>query len=591
LIKTKAINETLNLLFIKKNIMKKNIYIIAIFISILLNACQADEIEKILNSEDIEQTTRSLRPDGFENDWENRTHINLTDGRRVELPWVSSAVTDAPLEVCQDIKKENGWNFVSTTNDDLGSDYLIFYNKYTGILKAFYYHKETALNNNAIWTFYDQQKKGYLNQGTFFTTPMNKEAAGNVSASALSRSSTLGIGKGWNCFQIPITYAGGKTANIDVSPMVLNISSLEFKGNYKEKTEGTIIEKHSTNPASSVFSTIAKATGKGVDKWITQTANESKNDSVTNAPSQKGIFKNISQSVLTDLASGGSTYLVNSGLNALFGSFIGIFKKNTPKIQTVELTTTGELVGSGTIQFPSTSIAPSLNGIDVTKFGSWNLSEAPKLTPNIKLIKVVPYSPINGTPISEYFEVNFRPSFNVIINPEIKDEVEVQTSYGFKILQGPKWDTFFKQYYNLVKNNNIRVLTNSDPGMESSFITLNQDDPNANENNRVILASPDVVVSTKKYNIDPAYFRNPNEFHKALYPYVYSYPYTHSKKESYPSYYSRAELSNGTINQQPVLYPGNVAITITVTMTVKQTKEKIISSRTYLPEYNFNYWN
>lgn len=53
-----------------------------------------------------------------------------------------------------DIKKEDGWVFLSTPNKDIGSDYLIFYNKYTGILKVFYYNQNSFLSNNAVWEFF-----------------------------------------------------------------------------------------------------------------------------------------------------------------------------------------------------------------------------------------------------------------------------------------------------------------------------------------------------------------------------------------------------------------------------------------------------
>lgn len=42
-------------------------------------------------------------------------------------------------------------------------------------------------------------------------------------------------------------------------------------------------------------------------------------------------------------------------------------------------------------------------------------------------------------------------------------------------------------------------------------------------------------------------------------------------------------------NGKPVLYVANLGVNVTVTMTVKSTGQEIISSRTYIPEYNIKF--
>jgi len=101
-----------------------------------------------------------------------------------------------------------------------------------------------------------------------------------------------------------------------------------LEGNYNEVTEGTIIEKHSSNKASELVNSVAKAGGKAADKWINE-----KNSGSTS------ILK--STSGLVEL---GVTFLINKGLNSLFGSFIGSKKKDELKIQTIELSTTGSII-------------------------------------------------------------------------------------------------------------------------------------------------------------------------------------------------------------------------------------------------------
>jgi hypothetical protein len=70
-----------------------------------------------------------LAPPNFEQDWENQTSIQLTDNKVVDLPWVEYAPTSIIYDIRMDIKKEDGWVFLSTPNKDIGSDYLIFYIK------------------------------------------------------------------------------------------------------------------------------------------------------------------------------------------------------------------------------------------------------------------------------------------------------------------------------------------------------------------------------------------------------------------------------------------------------------------------------
>ena len=48
-------------------------------------------------------------------------------------------------------------------------------------------------------------------------------------------------------------------------------------------------------------------------------------------------------------------------------------------------------------------------------------------------------------------------------------------------------------------------------------------------------------------------------------------------------------ISNAYFNGKPVLYVANLGVNVTVTMTVKSTGQEIISSRTYLPEYNIKF--
>lgn len=208
----------------------KHVSIFFVILSVFINYSCTDESQNNLLDLEVNASaiTRSLAPPNFEQDWENQTSIQLTDNKVVDLPWVEYAPTSIIYDIRMDIKKEDGWVFLSTPNKDIGSDYLIFYNKYTGILKVFYYNQNSFLSNNAVWEFFDERFYGYFNQGTTFTAPLDRASIQRVGVNCLSNNTTLGIDRGWNCFQIPLTYTGKTDGGINVYSKVLNISVTNY---------------------------------------------------------------------------------------------------------------------------------------------------------------------------------------------------------------------------------------------------------------------------------------------------------------------------------------------------------------------------
>lgn len=567
--------------------MKKTFLFSCIFATLFFS-CSEEPIPT--NNDNIE--LRSLAPDGFKDNWELQTDITLTNGDIVKLPWIREATSSIPFEIASDIKKADGWIFLSTNNTDKGSDYLIFYNKFSGLLRIFYYYSGSNLNNNAIWTIKDLASNGYLNQGSYFTYPMDKIQQNQISVGPVSNIEIVGLEKGWNTFQVPITYTA-KNGYLDAFVHVLNIENLELEGNYNEKTKGTIIEKHSTNPATSVVNTIAKATGSGVESWLKSKAEGSKTSSSGTETKEPGIFKNISNSILNNLASGGASYLVSGGLNVLFGSFLGIFNSNTPKIQTVELTTTGQLKAVGTITTPSVGIANPLNGINANSMGSWNLETSPKIRAQIDHEKVWTASGAKKAKAEYYRIYYYSPTYNVAINPEIKDLVTIQSKSAFVEFNGPKWDETFKTYYNneYLQINPYRIdrgrmFVNNQYGGKWPEIYQNRNDKIAYTNNKTIgpmnYVYTYLFVYSHDYIINPYDYQTVTDINNILYENS-----TIDREEDIVLNPNDFNPGTTTINGRKIIYPGNIGVNITVTMTVKATGQKIVSSRTYFPEYEF----
>lgn len=572
----------------------KHVSIFFVILSVFINySCTDESQNNLLDLEvDASATTRSLVPPNFEQDWENQTSIQLTDNKVVDLPWVEYAPTSIIYDIRMDIKQEDGWVFLSTPSKDIGSDYLIFYNKYTGILKVFYYNQNSFLSNNAVWEFFDERFYGYFNQGTTFTAPLDRTSIQRVGVNCLSNNTTLGIDRGWNCFQIPLTYTGKTDGGINVYSKVLNISELTITGNYKDTTTGTIIEDHyssSPNLLQKGANTIVKAGGDAAEKWVKGEAEKAINDS------SSGILKNVGDVVaggLAGLAKGGVSGLIAGGLNALFGSFLGSKKVNEPTIQTVELSTNGTVDLKGQMISNSSIPVLPLTAIKYDEgFGAWNLTSSPILNITGTYHEIIARSDIasayNCKYSGKYYSLSFHPTFNVVINPAIVNEVTYKVSSSVVEFEGSEWDTQFKDYYNRTPNpsyTGVYVYIPSKRSGYDSTPTVIQDEKKGTK------------VKFASYYGYPIVISDPDTYINGYSTYAGTFKLYSNTIFSYMSSYNRTEVDafprsmcNMCLNGKPVLYVANFGVNVTVTMTVKSTGQEIISSRTYIPEYNIKF--
>lgn len=571
----------------------KHVSILLLLLFVLINySCTDESRNNLLDlGTNAIANTKSLNPTGFEHDWENRTSIQLTNNKTCDLPWVDYAPTSIINGIRMDIKKQDGWIFLSTPSKDNGSDYLVFYNKYTGILKVFYYNRSSFLNNNAVWEFFDEKYYGYFNQGTTFTAPLNQTSIQRVGVNCLSNNTTLGIDQGWNCFQIPLTYTGKSDGNINVYSRVLNISELTIAGNYKETTKGTIIEDHYSSSPNSLqrgASSIVKAGGDAAEKWVKGEAEKA----LKNLPS--GIFKNLGNMVsggLAGLAKGGVTGLISGGLNALFGSFIGSKKVNEPTIQTVELSTNGTIDLKGQMIANSSIPILPLTAVKCDEgFGAWNLASAPIIdivgTYHELIARQDIVSAHKCKYAGKYYTLSLSPRFNVVINPFIVDEITYKVSCNLVEFEGSEWDTQFKKYYNITPNYSYTASYAYIPSKRSgndSFPTVIHDEEKgekvklASYNYPIIIGDVDTYIGAAS-----VYTETFSLYENTVFSYMASYNRTNI--DSFP-----LSMSNAYFNGKPVLYVGNLGVNVTVTMTVKNTGQEIVSSRTYLPEYNIKF--
>lgn len=118
-----------------------------VFLSILLAACEelSEEIsidDKIIARDLYTRAIVPMTSPVF--DWADTTNISLLGlNSPVILPWYNGANTQIPYYMLEDYKPEDGWEMVynyciDTPPGEINKSYLIFYNKFTGILRVFY---------------------------------------------------------------------------------------------------------------------------------------------------------------------------------------------------------------------------------------------------------------------------------------------------------------------------------------------------------------------------------------------------------------------------------------------------------------------
>lgn len=362
--------------------MKKLFFLI--FISLVAISCTDDNVfqkeTEVESGEKILKATSSdlIIPKGA---WENWADIKLANLRQpVFVPWNSQYATSSiPDEVRKDIKAEDGWKLLrnSIIENKPGSNYLIFYNQFTGVLKGFYYLETASQGNNGYWKIsFGRNQKLLYNQDGFFTYPLsyNKNIE-SINVMNITQNPTKGFTVGWNCFQVELAYdANQPNLTILIDAYQQNIGSMKIEGAYESTSSGTIISTPSvpsTNNADFSISGL-NAIGDNAKDWITSHISEGVD---------KKPIKDVAVKTLQEILSGNIKNLVNLSANLIFGSMLGGGTDSEPNNYTLQFKTSGKVTLSGKTELPqTTSIPPIQIGISSSeKLGVWNLSDAPQI--------------------------------------------------------------------------------------------------------------------------------------------------------------------------------------------------------------------
>jgi len=368
--------------------------------------------------------------------WETNPYVSLTNGQTRILPWYNGATTQIPSFILSDYKKEDGWellyNFLTGTEN--GQNYLFFYNKFTGIIRTYYFlADDVTAGSNGMWGLSFTNQNALLNNVGYFASPISELSQDPlaISSNLSIDATTKGIARGWNAFDTEITYdpnATVKPIKMRVFSTTSNISQISLSGDVQLSSSGTIVSVGTKNGLQDAANSAAKSGGDAAKDYI---KSKVKSDSSSFI---KKIFGNAASVVI----GGGVKEIINAGINLLFGSFIGKKSEPTSTSQKIEFKTNGTINLIGTISSSSANNVSSIAGLytpgtqpDLSNFllpcfdkqlGVWNLESTPVLLTTQQATGGNHLPPDDD--LYQRFYMLDASSIKVKINPDLLPEIQ-----------------------------------------------------------------------------------------------------------------------------------------------------------------------
>lgn len=333
-------------------------------------------------------TRAAILENGF---WEKWSRVCLASGDSIYTPWNTLySGTSIPDDVRKDIKFEDGWNLIAHTVNgygERGMNYLVFHNRYSGILKVFYNLEpnQGSLQNTAIWKLHFEQPQSMLAFSTSESRISSDKSVSDIYLTNISNDDSRGFTIGWNCFQTELAYDPDFVeGTLQIVPMSMTTSEIVMSGEFNSETSGTIISTTSSKSTDGFVGGIVNIVGKKAESWVGKEL-------------ERGKFHQVFKDVIVK----GAGAIVKSGMASVLGSFIGGFDKQGQTTQAVSLQTKGEAKLKGNIQTLQTGLVKplsmSVSVKDVGRLGVWSVSREP-------CMKVSPYVVFED----QYSETIFR---------------------------------------------------------------------------------------------------------------------------------------------------------------------------------------
>ncbi|WP_148295530.1 hypothetical protein [Prevotella dentasini] len=334
-------------------------------------------------------------------------------------PGSSSSI---PENIRKDIREEDGWKILYSSVQIIGhrriqdiadphSNYLLLYNRYSGILKGFVYIDKALKNNYAYWVLSIPQHTTLFNFSGKFALPANSpDSPQSITLSNITTNNlTHGFDSGWNCFMTELSYdANSMSETLDIYGYAMNISDIKEKGSLDINSKGTIVTSSQSNPYSKSIKGVASMVGDAAKDWIT-----------SDKGGKKYISANFWNKIAGSVAKDGISALINFGISKVFRSFLSTTNTTNYDLQ---FSTTGSVQLTGEIISNSSGQTNPIQGIPLNSIGEclgvWNLAETPKC---IESASGELYGVENSYGSTGYlYEFEQHPLYKIIRNPALK---------------------------------------------------------------------------------------------------------------------------------------------------------------------------
>ncbi len=382
--------------------------------------------------------TRSITPNVSPVfDWWDTTSVSLPGvDIPVTLPWYNGSSTQIPYYMLDDYKPEDGWEMVynyclDTPPGEINKNYIIFYNKFRGILRVYYYNNNDVIAaNKTFWRFEVIGSTSLFNALGQIALPMSERVNNPaVYVTNLTNLPSKAIARGWNCFDIELAYDDQlpqSNAHFNIGLYNMTGGKIDLGGDIELETEGTIVTHTSSSPGW--IGDASKAVGDGAKTYV-----------------GKRLEKTSLEDDIVDYITGGVSALVSGGARFFLGALIG--KKDNSYNSTVQLTTTGDVSLTGEFQALTTSNAlPLANNLMPScipasddsflpsydePLGVWNVEELPVIYECPKVLWTFSQEYPAYNPLQDYYFFHgeriyyYRPEdLEIKINPDVLECID-----------------------------------------------------------------------------------------------------------------------------------------------------------------------
>lgn len=447
--------------------MKKLLFFLTGVLTLITFGCTSDDIEpQMPDSLDgpksraavtyLSSTNKTLLTH-----WDSCSTVKLLgpQGRAINipLPWSAVANTSLSQTFTHDILPKDGWIMLFHTFRDLYTDpnlnYMCFYNRFSGMVKIFYYSHQPDEGERTVWNV--GSAIANVNQPLFsyyesFANPLSGGTSYNNSSIMLENANTTGskLETGWNGFEFPLSAYQKKMAdnNIQIAAYNTVYTNFSFNGETTSTTTGTITTINGyTNPVVDNPVTEAALTkvGPEAENLLKKLANKIPDKNFLTIKLKEALSKIKSGSIIDGL---------KKGLGFIFKSFT----RPESTVSQVSLTTQGKITMGGKGETKKVSHVSSIT-FDLNKLlsatpivqnniaslaneqsrnielGVWNLKNRPTIS-YCRYSKVLNQAdiPDNNSTFFDVYGYVYLPetsitNVNIEFNPDIKPYVKSYT--------------------------------------------------------------------------------------------------------------------------------------------------------------------